>query len=292
MSSDPLPRLDGDGRYTRPSSSLRFDDFLRSAQAVSQYASRLNCLAFNNKLLLIGWFIDYLTKQPNIRLVLDAEVPRGMLGCTAKRRVSIDGHERSLYLILVSARVSHPLLRQFTLAHELGHVLLHGSLLQPGMLVRRSHHPWTHLDERRQSLLEVEANVYALMSLIPDRVIAEVQSATDLTVGTLQDVLRSLYGYSLDDNLVFERIMIYDALRMTAAVDRASLRIRFDTFCARQHSWAASGPRSPRQDESGRRKLPGDLLDRIRDRLEAEEVIPPPGPLDDVAIGGLGLCRK
>jgi hypothetical protein len=235
--------------------------YWESVRAVVAYMKRLSCDAFDNKLILIDWFRRYIAQQPNITLFEDEKLPLGMEAVTLKRRVQVLGVTRSMFLILV-APIDDAIRKQC--------VLLHGRVMHEGMLFRQHDRP---MSSSLETSLEVEANVYALMSLIPTSIITVTARHGALTPQALQDVASRLYGYPVELPLIQERLLIHGVLNHDPTQSAKPLEDEFRKLILGPDCRSSIGRRTERpkwEDVTGH--IPLDAYYAIRSELG--EVIP------------------
>jgi hypothetical protein len=269
----------------------KFASFLSGVRTVDSYARSLGCDAFDNKLIMLDWFRRYIASQPNITLFEDETLPTAMYAVTLKRRAFVNERWRSLFIILV-APIRDPIRKQFVVAHELGHILLHGKLMRPGMLFR----PIVHWNLERNPLeqsLEIEANVYALMSLIPTSVITALSRHAEPNAERLRELVAALYGHPVDLALVRERLLIHKILTRDPLDSSALLEAEFESFLLDKPCWTYGGPQGLEPDdvEHPPPRLSKAAIDTIRVELTTAGVIPSLDSFDWTGNGGMGIAR-
>lgn len=109
------------------------------------------------------FLVDIISKELNMKLVIDQQLPDGELGlCNFSQRI-----------IAISSELQYDSPRwRFTLAHEIGHVLLHESICHQNLINSISDDE-TSLDsvisDNALSRLELQANKFAVQLLIPTK---------------------------------------------------------------------------------------------------------------------------
>lgn len=173
----------------------------------------LGCPVFDGKIPSEDWYGAYVKKNPKIVLITDAACfSEDTHGYVVKYKV---GKRKSrdvfCYLVFISQMIKQPFLRCFTIAHELGHVLLHGQILLPQMMIARRSQSWHNSPNKLALMMEVEANVYAMYSLIPTKLVETVidQLKPELHLEAIQRVLQYIYSSCIDMQLVEERLYLH-----------------------------------------------------------------------------------
>ncbi|MEO0953291.1 MAG: ImmA/IrrE family metallo-endopeptidase, partial [Pseudomonadota bacterium] len=199
--------------------TLSASDLYLCSRAVHHYGQQLGCAVFDAKLPSERWFRRYIDQQPNIHFVdKDIGLSRNIHGAVIKKRLSDEAvSSGNHYFLFVSPKIGNRLHRCFTIAHELGHILLHGRILHPGMLVARRSQSWHTSNRKFGHLMEVEANLYAMLSLVPSSLIVSIRKAVgecspNRVATVLQCVLRILYDAAVDIQFVRERLIIQELI--------------------------------------------------------------------------------
>lgn len=231
----------------------RFAEYCRAVEAVAGYAGTFGCPAFD-RVVDIPWYRAYFEKQTNMALVEDTQLPPGVLGVVFKKEHSNRGQLRALFLVMIAPMIDQ-ISKQFTIAHELGHVLLHGRLMHAGMLLPQRTTSWHHEDHDHHWLAEVEANIYALLSVIPTSLIEGLETQLDSTlVALLQQVASEVHGCAIPESLIRERLLIHDVLY---ASDRPNTLLRsqaeFRRLLDQEASWTCDGARRKWYEETSSR---------------------------------------
>lgn len=189
---------------------------------------RLGCKVFEGEIPTRAFFHDYFEEQPAMLLLdgQDSGLEPGTHGFTSKRVVEIGGKKRSLFVV-VAAPSLNDFEWLFTVAHEVGHILLHGRIIDSGMLVARRYNEWfTQGFDFQRRMLEVEANIYAFYSLIPTELVDLVSkiAGRQPCVDDLRHATSFLYGEDVDEEFIRERLTLH-VIHRTDEVDPA-LKIR------------------------------------------------------------------
>jgi hypothetical protein len=148
-----------------------------------------------------------------------------------------------------------------------------------------------------EQTLEIEANVYALLSLFPTGVLKAIEARTELNAETLRDVATDLYDTPVDEAMVRERLLIHGVL-MPPVQQEAEERLRqefHDLFVGRP-SWSVLGaPAMKDRCASGLPGRPAVLTQRhieeIREALRKSGILPPEDRFDWSGGGGFGIAR-
>lgn len=225
-----------------------FSDYKRSALIVSQLPAVKKCKALR-ELVTPEWLeSQYLPEQPNIGLVRGVELPGELRGLVTRRDVDWHGARRGLFLIQVG-QFSNAFAEHFVIAHELGHVLLHGRLMHAGMVVVERLWEATAEEDDLRGLLELEANIYALLSIVPGPVL----DALELVIGAapsaaaLQHAMQWLSGTAFDLQLARERLLLHRTLHTTIRVEEFQRVIGEVERSWTLHGWGHSAPEHERE---------------------------------------------
>jgi hypothetical protein len=215
----------------------RFADYRGAARLLSQHPTFSHCEALT-KLVTPNWYERvYLPRLPNIHLVRNKPLPGDLLGLVVRRNFEWRGQYRSAFLIQVAPQVSS-FAEHFVIAHELGHVLAHGSLMYAGMVI--SEPAWDSPEEEddRRQLVELEANICALMAIVPHVAIDALATVLGrpVTACSLQYAMQWLSGEPFDHQLARERLLLHATLEGT---------VRLEDFvyvvCGNERSWTFNG---------------------------------------------------
>ncbi|MEK7630494.1 MAG: ImmA/IrrE family metallo-endopeptidase [Patescibacteria group bacterium] len=287
----------------------RFAEFCRTSLAVSRFLKRLGCTVVNKRILSEELIGGHIARYPNIGLFDNQPLPKGLLAAVVKWNHLINGKQRSLFAILVRP-LADRVIRRFCIAHELGHIFLHGKLMRPGMLVAKPAESWFLESNDTRRLLEIEANVFALLCLAPTRLITaleEVQGRPPTAVA-LQSALSCVYHWYVDRTLAQERLLLHEIMSGNPLeAMRQGLRMRriFEERILPHGSWTLDGPEVMQrkqearefqvcQAESGQQHLNGGERRKLRDILLAEGVLVEKGEIsapqgeDDVSALAAG----
>lgn len=253
--------------------ALSFEDFRNDIHAVYAFGKSTGCASFDGQLPTLSGYRNYLRRQPNIYLAEDAQLPDDTYGVVMKLKEEINNNRViDMFYLLVNTALSDEFLKVFTLAHELGHIFLHGRLLAPGMSTRRRDLEW-HRDGRYRTMMELEANLFALLSLIPQSAIEVARATADQKghdfVLTLWRFVSHLYRRSIDIGLITERLLVDDVLN--GRYDRSCLELRYQRLISHR-TWLIDGltPSVPTRCAGSFRNAVFQLEPRCVDDMEIE----------------------
>lgn len=215
----------------------RFADYRRAAHLISQHPT-VSCCEALRRLVTPCWYERvYLPGKPNIHLVRNKPLPGELLGLVVRRDFEWRGACRGIFLIQVAPQTTS-FAEHFVIAHELGHVLAHGSLMYADMVI--SEPAWDSPAEEydRRQLVELEANICALMAVVPHQVINALATALDRPVDAcaLQTAMQWLAGEPFDFQLARERLLLHATLEGAATLDDFT-----STVCMSARSWTLNG---------------------------------------------------
>ena len=215
----------------------RFADYRRAAHLISQHPTVSQCEAVR-RLVTPGWYERvYVPKQPNIHLVRNKPLPGELLGLVIRRDFEWHGRCRGVFLIQVAPQPSS-FAEHFVIAHELGHVLAHGSLMYAGMVISEPACDRPAEEYDRRLLVELEANICALMAVVPQQVIHALATAIDRPVDApaLQIAMQWLAGEPFDLQLARERLLLHGTLGGTGTLEDFT-----EVVCESERSWTLNG---------------------------------------------------
>lgn len=223
----------------------RHEEFCRTARLLVDHPDIAKCPAFQ-EVVDAEWYVSYFERQRNMALVRGASLGRGLLGLVAVREMEIGRKKRNLFLAEVAA-IENDIQEHFAIAHELGHILLHGELMYPGMVLRERSWEYSVHEDQRRCLMELEANIYALLSVVPTAALEALEEAKggELTMQEVQLAFTWLKGQPFPWRLAMERLALHRALRGELEVGEftnAVLRWRF--------SWTLDGAGGSWRDAS------------------------------------------
>lgn len=150
-------------------------------------------------------------------------LPPGVLGLTLKKvhydgEPLDDGHadawqwrpeRRTRVFLLINSSLPPSWKRLFVTAHELGHALLHGTLLLG------DGQPATHLADAKSPTLyhgyaEVEANLFALVLLLPDNLLLKGRRADgEFDLPTIEELYAGSTGLHVARTALQDRVSAY-----------------------------------------------------------------------------------
>ena len=251
----------------------RFAEFLRAARLIVEHPSILQCKA-TRQIVDVPWYERvYFLAQRNMMLVRNSTLPEGLLGIVLRKNLEWKGQSRGLFLVK-TAKLKDVVAEQFVIAHEIGHILLHGRLMQPGMVLKESDSSYRAQDDERRQLAELEANIYALLSVIPAG-----------AIGALDDVLgRPVYAAELAEamsrvterhfgvQLAKERLVLHHVLRGECSADEF-----YATILLEERSWTRHGAAGMLERQAARvtqaKTLPDELFERWKRKLLERDIL-------------------
>ena len=154
----------------RPLSGL---DIKTIQDGVYSHMSKIKCAYFNKQGVKEDEIDGYISTKKNIELLYKS-LPERILGITMvvenTDTKQLPPHKlKRIYFIVVNQNLDEKR-KSFTILHELGHVLLHKDILKAGSVL-------TNLKTRKDNFsyenyglcYEAEANIFAIIQLIPDK---------------------------------------------------------------------------------------------------------------------------
>ena len=232
---------------TSITAEIDFSSFARSSRSAYASFGAFKCKFFNSQVPSEEEFTTHLDKFENVFLIGENSglSDNHTHGCVLKEDVELDdGSRKNVYFILISAKVQSPLVRCFTIAHELGHVLLHGRLLESGMAQPRRSVPWFQPQYRFRALMEIQANVVAMYSLVPSELVSIVQSVVGeegRPIRLLKFAIGRIYKSFVDDGFVRERLYLESVINDCEKQNQESLEIEFRHLFTHRRSWVMNG---------------------------------------------------
>lgn len=191
---------------------LTVRDLIRCIKSVLAVATDFDSAIFNRQMPTETEYRKFISSQQNIRLTeSDLGLDERISGAVFKREGCETRSGEELYLIYLSKSLNNPLKRVFVLSHEYAHVLLHGRLMHPGMMLNLSSQDWKP-DCIAVKQMEAEANIFALMTVIPDALIESVRSQGSTTSETMQFLHTQLinrYSNVVSKKLINDRLLIH-----------------------------------------------------------------------------------
>lgn len=191
---------------------LTVRDLIRCIKSVLAVATDFDRTFFNLRMPEESEYRKFISSQHNIRLTdSDLGLDERISGAVFKREGCDTRSGEELYLIYLSKSLNNPLKRVFVLSHEYAHVLLHGRLMHPGMMLNLSSQDWKP-DCIAVKQMEAEANIFALMTVIPDVLIESARSqglTTSETIHFLHAQLISRYSNVVSKKLINDRMLIH-----------------------------------------------------------------------------------
>lgn len=109
-------------------------------------------------------------------------------------------NQNGIFIIICNSKETNHLIRLKIILHELGHYLLHRDFLEK---VKFTHKSGGWFDER----FEKEANLFALMAIIPDSLCEIILKNKNIEIGI--DYLEDIYQYTREEAVI--RIAAYDS---------------------------------------------------------------------------------
>lgn len=194
---------------------LSFENFRSEVTSVYDFGKGTGCPSFDCQRPSVERYSIYFKKQPNMYFAWDDDLlPEDTYGAVIKNKESLEtAKEIDLFYIFVSNKITDEFLRCFVIAHELGHILMHGRLMKPGMHARRRDLEW-HRNSTHRTMMEVEANIYAFFSIIPAHAVeisARIAEENGYPVDlTLWRFVSHLYARKMDIKMIKERLLIHN----------------------------------------------------------------------------------
>lgn len=176
--------------------TLTFEDIRSSVcSALSLITQKVNkkvCSYFNVIALTLELVTKYCKRNKEIELWY-RPLPDSMRGLTIC--------EQGTFIVVCNDKEKEPKVRLKVILHELGHYLLHRDFLENGNCTRAG-------NEWFADQFEKEANLYALMGMVPDaqvRTVCNEHKELESSVQCLEDT----YAFTTEEAVV--RIAAYDA---------------------------------------------------------------------------------
>lgn len=191
---------------------LTVRDLIRCVKSVLDVTTTYNVSLFGQGMPTESEYRQCINKINNVHITdNDLGLNKQIQGAVFKRDSSRTRTGEALYLIYLSKKLCDPLKRVFVLSHEVGHVMLHGRLMHPGMMLNLSSQDWRP-DCKEVKSMEAEANIFALMTVMPDTFIEAARSQDSTTAETAQFLHTQMihrYGQSVSKNLINDRLLIH-----------------------------------------------------------------------------------
>ncbi len=131
-----------------------------TVHSIKQRITPKICSHFNSVALRLEQVIDWCNRNPEIEH-WDRPLPTSMKGLTI--------YEQGTFIVVCNAKEKDPLVRVKIILHEVGHYLLHRRFLESGIIIRAG-------GEFFADNVEKEANLFALMAMVPDREVRAICS--------------------------------------------------------------------------------------------------------------------
>lgn len=217
--------------------SLGLSSLINCSKSVNTIGSKLGCPVFNKKIPSEKWLRDYIDDSVNIMLTEESiGLDESIQGAVFKKQNDNKSLPcKNLYLVYLSSEIIGNVKRVFVLTHEIGHILLHGRIINPGMMLNLTSQNWD-AESTLCKQMEAEANIFSLISVIPDIVIEKVISSLpdgrkeSELVSYLGAVLSELYQEPFPYSLVRDRLLVRRMIRSSSRISvddaLASMRIR------------------------------------------------------------------
>ena len=257
----------------------------RATRAILGHMEYKKCPRFNLLISNDDDLISYIEKQPNIYIVTeDIGLPNDVDGVVIKKPLEDyyddEGEKCNLYLIALSPNVKGKLEKAFTIAHELGHIFLHGKLLEADLMTPRRSLRWYQPTNRIRPLMEAEANIFALYLLIP---LPFLDVTYDMLPSSqrkhyiyyIKNILEVIFQSKIDVCMVVARLYLYQLTKNSGGLCYKEIgNYRLDNICRRGHSWIVNGLDSEFENCDGDEKdepktdkiLIDDILDAVKNR--------------------------
>lgn len=254
--------------------SLGLNSLINCSKAVATLGGNLGCPVFNKYIPSERWIKNYIDSSVNILLTEeDVGLHPSVQGAVFKKKNdNMSLPCKNIYLVYLSNNITGKIKRLFVLSHELGHILLHGRILNPGMMLNLTSQNWD-TESTLCKQMEAEANIFSLISLIPDKVINTVRARLDEDskdndlVSVLVTVLSNLFQEPFPTSLVRDRLLVQRMINaesgaLTIADALASIRIR---------SWIGNDTNYIHEEEQGAHSplVCGYLVDEISTEIDS-----------------------
>ncbi len=192
---------------TNRCASVDFLDVKNLQGGVVASMQKLNCPNFNSLHATMNGTLDYIKHETNV-VFIEQQLPSKIRGITMAMEKDINKFSDSSkmrikrnYFIAINSLLD-PFLKLFITLHELGHVLLHRDLIRIGNVL-------TNYQNCKEDLLgyaadfEIEANIYALIQLIPDHELTAFYNKKKLSTSGLCDT------YKITKRIASDRIKLF-----------------------------------------------------------------------------------
>lgn len=189
-----------------------------------------DCPYYNKEDVLPTWdvLLNY-ARTHGIDVRTSQHLPESLLGVAVKRypenqedptRVDPARHGRHRYHIVLNAGLGCGFAKLYIAAHELGHILLHAKILAaPAQLAFATHAGKTNL---LSHYAEIEASAFALLVLIPDRTLQNLEDLQSLSARTLVQHYRERTDMILPEEFACDRIIAFQMCSNRARSRRPS----------------------------------------------------------------------
>jgi len=228
--------------------SLR--DLVRCIRSVQSVTTDIDQQISNGEIPNEITYRNYIENQGNIYITdKDLGLDTRIKGAVFKRKSNNSQIGKFMYMIYMSPKVKDPIKRVFTLSHEFAHVQLHGSLMQTGMSLNLSSQNW-ETDGLAMRLIETEANIFAMMTTIPNRIIEDARSHDLSNIEAVQWIssrINTVLGRNgVTTNLIKDRLLVH----RLSQYDTWDVSLEDAVYTTRIRSWIAqdtnfSGSSSP-----------------------------------------------
>lgn len=192
---------------------LTVRSLIRCIKSVRDVAIDIDKSIFDEEIPTESSYRKKILKHKNVCLTNDdLGLDRDILGAVFKRESDQTRVGKNIYLIYISNVINDPLRRLFVLCHEFAHVLLHGRLMHPGMMLNLSSQEW-RTDCTAIKQIEAEANIFSMMTIIPNELIEytiDQSLTTSETHFYIRATIESKLGQAtVTNNLIRDRLLIY-----------------------------------------------------------------------------------
>ena len=181
---------------TRQLSDLTFEDIrsgvCSTVSSIRQRIPKRICSHFNEIPLTLAQVRKYCDWNWEMEL-WERPLPDGMKGLTIC--------EQGVFIVVCNAKEKNPLVCLKIILHELGHYLLHRRFLESGICAWAGNEWFSDQSEK-------EANLFALMSMVPDKQVKVICTEHEVLEDRIQH-LRDTYAFTRQEAVV--RIAACDA---------------------------------------------------------------------------------
>ncbi len=199
------------GRISHP-------ELVASVKAVFDHMNLRDCKLFDKTFATEEDFLIYIAENNRIGYITkEVGLPKEVYGAVVRQRLKTSNGLKNFYLLVISPEILDKNERSFTIAHELGHILLHGHLLTDD--IRNPSNPdyWNRHSYRLAPMMEAEANVFALFCLIPSYFIEHERVRSNLKSGRafakyLKKILEHKCKVKFELSLVIARIWMHTVI--------------------------------------------------------------------------------